>query len=512
MSENLEGQTNMGKQIKIGAIISYLSLIINTILALIYLPWMVSVIGKADYALYSLSLSLISIFMVDFGLSAAVSRFIAKYNAEGQENKVDQFIRTVETLYTIIASVILIALIIFFIFIERIYTGLSSEEIATFKMLYIIVMVYSIVSFPCMPFTGILNAYERFIELKICDLAQKLLHTILTVICLLLGGDVKAVVLCNVISGMFAIVIRYIVITKKTPVRIRVGKVDPVLFKEIFSFSIWITVISLAQRCIYNIAPSILGIVSNSDAIAVFAPANTLENFFYMLASAVNGLFLPLIARYIADDDNDRIYELMVKVGRYQFVLLSFAFVGFLCVGEEFMVAWMGEGFIKTYPCVLLLFLPDILLFTQQIANTTAIAKNKVKQQAWGYIGMALICVGVSFSLCGRLGALGSAVAISLSYVFLFVYLTVLYKKELGMDMGRFFKDCYLDLGLFIVIAAVLSYVACAFITIDSRWISIIVKAVITSVIYISIIFVRLNSEEKAYIKRIVNRIGIKKR
>ena len=182
----------MNRQVKMGAILSYLSLVISALLALIYLPWMVSVIGKSNYALYTLSLSIISIFMVDFGLSIATSRFIAKYIAEGNNYKINDFVCTVETLYTIISFVIFIMLVICYYFLDRIYTGLSPEELETLKMLYIIVMIYSVVSFPCMPFSGILSAYEKFIELKICDLFQKTLVSILTVISLLNGGGVKA--------------------------------------------------------------------------------------------------------------------------------------------------------------------------------------------------------------------------------------------------------------------------------------------------------------------------------
>ena len=499
----------MGKQIKIGAIISYLTLFINTLITLIYLPWMVSVVGKENYALYTLATTLISIFMVDFGLSSAVSRFIAKYNAEGKENKINEFIGTVESLYTIIGACIFAILLVFYFFLDRVYTGLSTEEIRIFKSLYIIVALYSIISFPCMPLSGILNAYEKFIQLKLCDLSQKILATLLTICCLFIGGGVREVVLCNAISGVIAIIARLIIIKINTPVKIHLGSFEQEMLKSIFSFSIWITVISLAQRCIYNIAPSILGIVSDSEAIAIFAPGNTLESFFFMLASAVNGLFLPTISRYIAEGDNEKIYELMVKVGRYQFILLSLVFVGFFCVGKEFMFAWMGKDFVKSYPCVLLLFFPDILLFTQQIANTTAIAKNIVKQQALGYIGMAVICVGTSFLLCGKLGALGSAIAISLSYLFLFAYLSMLYKKELSINIIGFFKDCYFDLGIPIIIAAGISYVICRFVSFNSLWISIIIKAFITIVVFLFCITFKLNTEEKSYIRRALIKLKI---
>ena len=66
------------KQIKLGAIISYLALTLNIAATLLYMPWMVSVIGESNYAMYTLANSFINIFVIDFGLSSAVSKFIAQ--------------------------------------------------------------------------------------------------------------------------------------------------------------------------------------------------------------------------------------------------------------------------------------------------------------------------------------------------------------------------------------------------------------------------------------------------
>ena len=43
-------------QLKIGAILSYLAIVINIVSALIYSPWMLSKIGSGDYGLYSFCL------------------------------------------------------------------------------------------------------------------------------------------------------------------------------------------------------------------------------------------------------------------------------------------------------------------------------------------------------------------------------------------------------------------------------------------------------------------------
>ena len=102
------------RQIKMGALLSYISIALNIIAGLLYTPWMIEQIGKADYGLYTLANSLITLFLVDFGLSATTGRYIAKYRAEGRQDKIDSFLGAVYKLYLLIDAVIFIALLVFF--------------------------------------------------------------------------------------------------------------------------------------------------------------------------------------------------------------------------------------------------------------------------------------------------------------------------------------------------------------------------------------------------------------
>ena len=60
------------KQIRLGTVVSYLGIMVNIILGIIYTPWMIKEIGQSDYALYTLAISIITMFTVAFGMSAAV--------------------------------------------------------------------------------------------------------------------------------------------------------------------------------------------------------------------------------------------------------------------------------------------------------------------------------------------------------------------------------------------------------------------------------------------------------
>jgi Na+-driven multidrug efflux pump len=134
---------------------------------------MISQIGKSNYGLYTLASSLITIFMVDFGMSAAVTRFVSKFNAAGDQKKVNDFLGIVYKLYLTIDAVIFVVLAVVYFFLESIYAQLTPSELEIFKTLYLIVGLFSLISFPFTNLNGILTAYEKFVGLKFCDLFNK---------------------------------------------------------------------------------------------------------------------------------------------------------------------------------------------------------------------------------------------------------------------------------------------------------------------------------------------------
>lgn len=477
-------RVDVRKQIKYGAIISYGSLFLNIIISLLYTPWMVSKIGQSNYALYTLASSFISLFLVDFGLSTAASKYVAQYRAENREEDIPRLLSTIEWLYLIIDGAIIIVLTVLFFNIQAIYKGLTTNEINTYRELYIIVGIYGIISFPFMPLNGVLTAYEKFIQLKLCSMAQKILSVVFVVLALTFGASVSAVVLANAVAGVISILLQLLAVGR-TGLKFRFFKIDKNVLLEISAFSLWTTVISIASRFTFNLAPTILGAVSNSTEIALFAPANTLEGYFYLFSSAVNGLFLTTVSRYIAENKIGMISKLFIQLGRYQIFVLGLIYVEFLCIGREFMIRWMGEDYVGAYPCALLMFLPDILLFSQQIGNTYVMALNKVKLQAICMMIEAAICVSLSIPLSKQFGAFGSSIAIAVSYLFAFIYMNVVYKRVLKLDIKSFFLRCYLRLSIPLVVSGIICVIAVERVKMPGI-VGMLIRAIVVMVIYLS--------------------------
>ena len=450
---------NSSKQIKLGALMSYFAIAFNMIAGLVYTPWMISEIGSSNYGLYTLATSLITLFVMDFGMSAAVTRFISKYRAEGNQQAVNNFLGVAYKLYLIIDAIIMTALLVVGFFIDNLYSNLSAAELETFKILYVIVGLFSVISFPFTNLNGILTSHELFAWHKFADLFHKVFIIVAMVVALLLGYGVYALVTVNAISGLLTIVIKYIIVKKKTTVKVNLRCNDKGILKEIFNFSLWTTIGSIAQRMIFNITPSIIVAVSSTGAIgsALFGLASTIEGYVYTFATAINGMFMPRISKLVYQGKKDtELMDLMIKIGRLQCMIIGVLCVGFISFGKSFIVdIWNKPDFSESYLCAVFLIIPSFFYLPLQIANTTIIVENKVKLQSFVFIAMGVTNIVLSAIFAKYYGAIGASFSIFVAYMVRTVLMVVIHVKVLHLKMWKFFKATYLKVTPWLALSLV---------------------------------------------------------
>ena len=454
---------NSSKQLKFGALMSYVAIAFNMISGLIYTPWMITQIGQSNYGLYTLANSLITMFVMDFGMSAAVTRFVSKYRAEGNQKAVDNLLGLVYKLYLCFDVVIFTVLVVVYFLIEIFYTNLTPTELETFKVLYVIVGLFSVISFPFANLNGILIGYEQFTGQKFCDLFHKVFIVVAMVIALFMGYGVYALVLVNALSGLLTLVMKYCIIKKNTPVKVDVKYFNKDMLKEVFGFSLWTTVSSLAQRLIFNITPSIIAAVSvtGSIGVATFGLAQTIEGYIYTFATAINGMFMPRISKIIHEGKKDTaLLELMIRIGRIQCMIVGLLCVGFITLGKSFIVdIWNKPDFVDSYLCTVFLILPSFLFLPLEIANTTVIVENKVKLQSYVYVIMGVLNVCLSFVLSRYYGALGASISIFIAYMVRTILMIVIHVKVLHLDIWYFCKQTFFKITPSLIITTVIGLI-----------------------------------------------------
>jgi len=501
--------TNSTKNIKIGALISYFTIIFSIVSGLIYTPWMVRQIGKSDYGLFMLVTSFLTYFVLDFGLGQAIARFVAKYRVEGNEKKVNELLGLTSRLYLWISLFIFTALVIVFFFIGNIFSELTTSEIHRFRIIYCIAGFYSVVSFPFTPLNGILIAYERFILLKLCELINKAGLILFMALALFLGYKLYALVAINAGVGAIIIIIKLIYLSRTTTLKIDFYFRSKELLKEIFSFSLWITVIGIAQRLIMNITPTILGIFSGTVSIAIFSIGMVMEGYTYTFSSALSGLFLPRVSELSAKKDNMmEISNLMIRIGRIQVFMVGLLIIGIITLGKQFITLWMGPDFKDSYYVALFLILPGIVTLTQEIGSTLLFVVNELKYRALLYIGASIVSVIISVILAPIYGAIGSAIGIFIALLLCHVIgMNFVYWKVVKIDIPRFFIECYFKMLLPLSLSLIAGLIINLYFPAHSL-LTFVPKALVLSSVYLILMWLLgLNTSEKAIISNLLKKI-----
>ena len=465
-----------------GAIISYISIFLNIVISLVYTPWMIHQIGVSDYGLYSLVGAFLGYFMLDFGLSGTITRFIAKYRAESNEAKVMNMLGLTAKVYLALDAIIFVTLFVIYFFLTDIFGGgLTPKEIEKLKILYCIASTFSVLSFLFKPVSGAMMAYEFFVENKVLDLLVRVGTVVLIVIVLLFNGNVYHLVFITGFVGFSVSLLRYFIFVKRSKLKIKWSYFENAELIGLFSFSVWVLVVQLAQMFRLSLIPTILGIFNDTTEISIFSVAKNLEGMVFTISVALNGLFLPMVSRLVQTGDRNSIMELMVKVGRIQLFVILLIFTGFAVFGDSFINLWVGETFQKSYFVFLFLVFVNVISLTLQIGMDMVYAENKIKHTAIRVLVSSLIGLVLSIIVAPKYGAVGCAAATGFALVLTQLLYVDFYQRKMGLDMKYFFCQCHLKIVPLVTMYSVAVFFACWYIVINN-WVSLIISIVVYAV------------------------------
>ena len=126
---------NSGSQLKIGAILNYAIIVLNTVVGLLYTPYMLRMMGQSEYGLYSIVASVISyLTILDLGFGNAIIRYTAKYRAENKVKEQYEMFGMFFVLYSVIGVIsFLIGLGLYFNVDVLFQNSMSIDELSDRK-------------------------------------------------------------------------------------------------------------------------------------------------------------------------------------------------------------------------------------------------------------------------------------------------------------------------------------------------------------------------------------------
>lgn len=401
-------------QLKAGAALNYVSIVLNMVIGLVYTPYMLRMLGQSEYGLYSLASSIIAYLTVlDLGFGNAIVRYTAKFRAEGKEQEQQNMFGMFFILYIGIGFLAIIAGSVLALNVDNLFSAkMTQYEISRTKIMLWLMTLNLAFTFPMSIWGSIMTAYERFVFQRIVNIIRSVLNPIVMIALLIIGYKAVAMVVVTTLFNVVTLLINYWYCKNKLNIRLRFGCFRWTFLKEISIYSFWIFLNAIMDRIYWSTGQFILGVYSGAATIAVYAVAIQLTHMFMMFSTAINSVFLPKVTKMVTKGGSEKdISNLFIRTGRIQYIIMSFILAAFIVFGKSFIYLWAGEGYEDAYGISVLFFIALLPPLIQNLGITILQARNQMKFRSLCYVAIALISLVFSIQGAKYYGSWGCAFA-----------------------------------------------------------------------------------------------------
>lgn len=495
-------------QLKAGAILNYVVILLNTLVGLLYTPYMLRMMGQSEYGLYALVASVISYLTVlDLGLGNAVVRYTAKFRAEGKQTEQYEMFGMFFILYIVIGFIALIAGSALYFNVDAMFgSTMTAMELDKARIMMIFLVLNLAVTFPMSIFGSIITAYEHFVFPRVVNICRILLNTVVMICLLHMGYKAIAMVVVQTVFNLLTLVLNCWYCRRHLKIRMYFRKFRWGFLKEVAIYSFWIFLNVIMDRIYWSTGQFVLGAVVGTAAVAVFAVAIQLQHMYMQFSTAVSSVFLPKVTSMVTtENDNKAISDLFIKTGRIQYIIMALILSGFIVFGRQFIALWAGPGYEDAYIICLLFFVSLLIPLVQTLGITILQARNQMKFRSLLYIAIALVALVFQIILAKEYGGIGCAIAVAGALLLgQGLIMNIYYARKQGIEIGRFWKEIS-KMSVVPVLLTVAALYVIGYFSIDS-WLKLIVAILSFCIVYIPLFWIfSMNEYEHGLINKPLN-------
>ena len=472
-------------ELKSGVILSYVNLLIGNLIPFFYTPVMLSILGQGENGLYGIANSVMGyISLLNFGIGSAIIRYLSKYRAEKNEEAERRVAGLFLKVYSLIAVLILVVGIFVSFHLDFYGRSLSTDELQKLEILVRLLTLNMAVFLPFSVFSSIIISHERYIFNKVVNIFTTIGAPIINLVMLYAGFGSVGLVVSGTIINLLSYGLYTAYVIKKLDFHPSFLPCPPGLLKEILIFSGFAFLGSLVDLLYWATDKLIIGWAVGASAVTVYNIGANFNSYLTSLSTAISSVLTPKISVLVTKQQSQKeLSDLFIRVGRLQFLIVSFIVSAFIVFGREFLQIWLGSGYELAYPVALLTMIPVSVPLIQNTGLNILYVTNKHRFRSIVYLCIALLNIVLTFVWVESYGIVGAAAATGLAYIIGNIcIINWYYYRHIGLDIPLFWKNILKMLPQMLFFIAVGLYVVSK-IGIHS-WLSFLGAAIIYTILY----------------------------
>lgn len=375
------------------------------------------------------------------GVPMASVRYFAEHVADGDKNKLNEAISSCTGLYLFLGGIALVVGLGLYAFftLYKIPTVLQGDAKSAFAVMVLFVAIGFVALLP----EGILAAHGDFVPRNIVRLVNILLRLGLTVAVLTAKPSLTLLALVQLACLVFDFGVCWLVIRRRyAGVRAQLRNFDWAVVRRIFSFSLYVLVLTAGARLSFETDSLVIGAFQNVSSIPYFTVANSFIIYLMEFVIAIAAVVMPAATRLKTRGQSEELQEVFLKWSKIAFSLTMVAGAFLLVLGPRFIAWWIDPSFERPAGNVLQILMTSYLVFLPMrgVALPILMGLGKPRLPTIGFLVSGVVNLGLSILLARPLGLAGVALGTAIPNVF-FAALVIWYAcRELETPVVQYVR------------------------------------------------------------------------
>lgn len=405
-------------------------------------PFIITTLGPEGYGTWTLITSMTGyISLLVLGVPMACVRYLAQHVAEGNVRMINQTIGSCAVLYLLIgAAAVLIGAVLMVLFgIYEIPAVFQMEANLAFGIMVLQVSAGFIGFLP----EGILFAHHDFVARNLVRIAGVLLRFSLTIGLLTFSASLIALAVVQVLCLAFDFGVSLFLIRRRYPeVRVRLGDFDRAMVRRIFSFSVFVLVLSAGARLSFETDALVIGAFLGVGTIPFYTVANSLVVYLMDFIIAIAAVVSPMATKLNTEGKLDQLREIFLTWSKVALSVSVMATAFFCILGPRFIGWWIDSSFERPSGQVLQILMVSCLPFLpiRGVALPILMGLGKPRAATLLFLAAGVLNLVLSVLLVKPFGLAGVAYGTAIPNVLFALAVLVVACRELGLAVSEYLK------------------------------------------------------------------------
>lgn len=395
----------------VNVLTNWASFIIGTAITFVLSPIVVHSLGDARYGVWGVIGSIVGYLgLLDLGVRVGVTRFIARYDATGDQAAVNRVVTTAFGMFAAAGALAVVLGIQLSLVLPRL-VNIPADLVREGSIAVAIGGVTVAVALLGGVFGGGIAGLQRFAMLNTIDLSTEVVRAFAIVLALRAGGGLIELSLIQ-LGAVTTRGLLYFAANRRLQPGLRLSRAlwDTAILRDIFRFSSYTMILHVSAMVIFSSDAVVIAALMPVAQVTFFVIAANLSQAAVQVLGGVTRALYPLVSARQATDGTRGATRLVRDSVRLTTIVMLPIVITFLLRGPTFIRLWMGPAYGGPSGQVLQILAAGLCVYASyQVFTVTIMALDLHRGLIVPFALEALVNLGISIVLGMWMGVTGVA-------------------------------------------------------------------------------------------------------